>query len=180
MQFDPLYRSSNCPECRKEVDESCMRKVFLIYTDLDCPVVPIPDEVLMKTNTNLLDQLSEKSTEIEQLTQEYAFLQFQAHQIQKDCDSKRDKIRSMERTATERNKKIHSKEQIIRTLQAELKNLKLENNALKKKEVSTQSKEQKVEDKLIGLQAENQRLQRLLNTKPNHNAKASSSEKNKN
>lgn len=146
--------------------------------DHDCPVAPIPDEVLMKTNTNLLNMLSEKSTEIEQLTEQYLLLEYQVVQIQKDCDSKKEKIRSMERTATDRNKKIHSKEQIIRTLQAELKHLKLENNSLKKKEMSTQSKEQKVlETKLIGLEAENQRLQCLLNAKPNHNAKSSGSKK---
>lgn len=130
----------------------------------------------MKTNSNLLDQLTENAEEIENLVAACSALELQTCSMQKDCDDKKVKIQRMERIVAARNKTITSKEQNIRLLQTHVKDLKTENNALKRSnhEISTQLKDQKaVEAKMKSIMAENQRLRCLLETKPAQNVNSS-------
>lgn len=142
----------------------------------ECPPAPISDDILIKTNTNLLDQLTENAEEIENLVTACTTLELQTCSMQKDCDEKKAKIRSMEKVVAARNKAITSKEQDIRHLQAQVKDLKTENSALKKNnhEISTQLKDQKVvEAKMKNIMADNQRLRNLLEIQPTQNVNSS-------
>ncbi|XP_055295362.1 E3 ubiquitin-protein ligase TRAIP-like [Sitodiplosis mosellana] len=168
------WRPKGCAECRADI--SVTKKVFLFYMDLECADIPISADILMKTNANLLDQLTENAEEMENLVATCSALELQTCSMQKECDDKRAKIRSMEKVVAARNKTITSKEQDLRLLQCQVKDLKTENGALKKSnhELATQLKDQKaVETKMKNIMAENQRLRHLLDTKPAPNVNSS-------
>ena len=172
-------RSNGCAECRAEIHVT--KKVFLFGTKRDHVPAPISDNVLVKTNTNLLDQLTVTTEEMEYLAAECSVLELQSSSMQQECDEKRAKIRSMEKVIAARNKTISSKEHKLRLLQSQVKNLKTENVALKKSnhDISAQLKDQKaVEAKMKSIMAENQRLRQLVDTKPAQNGNSSSDKTN--
>ncbi|XP_031617223.1 E3 ubiquitin-protein ligase TRAIP-like [Contarinia nasturtii] len=163
------WRSHICAECRSEIQESGKKKVYLICFEQTTPLAPISDEVLMTTNTNLLSQLTEKAVEMENMVAICSHLELEICSLQKECDKKIEKIRNMEKVVAGRNKTISSKEQNIRVLQSQLKDLKLKNGALKKSnnEIAIKLKDQKALDaNMKYILMENQRLQRqILNAK---------------
>lgn len=166
--------SKSCPECRADIFVT--KKAFLFYVNYECQPAPVSDDILIKTNTNLLDQLTENAEEIENLVTTCTTLELQTYSMQKDCDDKKAKIRSMEKIVAARNKAITSKEQEIRHLQAQVKDLKTENSTLKKNnhEISLQLKDQKtVEAKMKNIMADNQRLKHLLEIQPAQNVNSS-------
>lgn len=174
-----LIRSNGCAECRAEIHVT--KKVFLFGTNRQHVPAPIPDNVLVQTNTNLLDQLTETTEEMEYLAAMCSELELQSSSMQHDCDEKRAKIRSMEKVIAARNKSISSKEHELRLLQSQVKNLKTENAALKKNnhDISAQLKDQKaVEAKMKSIMAENQRLRQLVETKPPQNGNTSGDKSN--
>lgn len=168
------YSSKTCAECRNDI--TVTKKVFLCSVNVENPPVPISDETLMKANTNLLDQLTEHAEEIDNLVASCSALEFQICSMHKDYNDKKAKIQYMEKVVAARNKTITSKEQGIRLLQTQVKDLKMENGTLKKcnHNLATQLKDQKaVEAKMNNIMAENQRLRHLFETKPASNVNSS-------
>lgn len=176
-----LIRSNGCAECRAEIHVT--KKVFLFGTNRGNVPAPISDNVLVKTNTNLLEQLTETTKEMEYLVAICSALELQSSSMQQEYDGKRAKLHIMEKVIAARNKTISSKEHELRLMQSQVKNLKTENVMLKKNshDISAQLKDQKaVEAKMKRIMAEYQRLRQLVETKPAQNGNSSGNNTNDN